>query len=161
MFSKYLSHRIQAQTLDFSKDYTKLKSYLISNYGNAPIILMELIEKMEKKRKPTRDGYRDWFQYFSDLQNILVKIDRLTAIHEVDSKDLELHLHSCLTMKRFVDMLPPDAKSDFTRLLKERKLDQNSEPSDGEIGKPIGPERIPIARILGTEVDLELKLWKS
>lgn len=88
MYSKYLSSRIQGQSLDYSRDYDKLRSFLISSYGNPAVILMCLIEGMEKRTKPSRNSFRGWFLFFSDLQNILVKIERLSVIPGIDVKSL-------------------------------------------------------------------------
>ena len=67
----------------------------------------------------------------------------------------------CLMFALAISWLLPQAFEETLWFTEGKKIGSELKTSDGEIGKPIGPERIPIARIQGTEVDLELKLWKS
>ena len=123
LYSKHLSDEIRSKTLDISDNYSKLKSWLIKEYGSADSIITDIASGLATKRKPRNDNRKEKYLFYADITRGLARLEKLFRVPDIDIDEIESNLYSKNTLRTLFMSVPDDDLDQFQRNMALRRID--------------------------------------
>jgi len=123
LYSKHLSDEIRSKTLDISDNYSKLKSWLIKEYGSADSIITDIASGLAAKRKPRNDNRKEKYLFYAEITRGLARLEKLFRVPDIDIDDIESNLYSKNILRTLFLSIPDDDLDQFQRNMALRRID--------------------------------------
>lgn len=117
LYRSYLSDRIRSQTSSISSEYTKLRAWLLTEFGDCLTVTDFLVSNLEMISKPSAKNYPQRAEYLLKVESVLHKLSSLGNETAIDMQSLQTYLHSQQFMKRLIDLLPLEDEIEYSRIL--------------------------------------------
>ena len=122
LYNNYLSPRIRSQTSKFSTEYSKLKIWLIDEYGDNITVSDSLISNIENMSKPgsncTKKG-----EYFLKLDCMIKDLKKTSLEDGIDKNLFNDHISSQQIVTRMVLLLPYEEQLEFKKEVNAKGFD--------------------------------------
>ena len=113
LYHDFLSETIRTQCLQHSDDFTKLKRWLIEQFGDLTFILNQMIGALETTKPPHINDMSARLSYFTAISRFLFRADRLSRYEGIDERAVEVFIASLTTMHRLINILPDSDELDL------------------------------------------------
>jgi hypothetical protein len=131
-FSKYLTASLQDEVVKVKENYDKMKGLLLNRYGDLDTITSNILMVVIKEKMPTNNSdFGVKLTYYRKLQSAFQKIDKLVAIPDVSTKEVEDFIFGHQFLKKLSQLLPEQVLESFVDAMND--LGQNITKIRGKI----------------------------
>ena len=131
-YSKYLTPPLQDEVVKVKENYEKMKALLLNRYGDLDTLTSNILVIVTKEKMPSSNSdFGVKLTYYRKLQSAFQKIDKLIAIPDVSTKEVEDFIFGHQFLKQLSQLLPEPVLETFVDAMND--LGQNITKIRGRI----------------------------